>query len=108
MGKPIKIIDLAKKLIKLSGLKIKDSKNTDGDIEIKIIGLRPGEKLFEELFINKNIEKTSHKKITRDIEEEFDLKILNNLIDKLNSLNADFEKKSLLKNIEKIVDGKFK
>jgi FlaA1/EpsC-like NDP-sugar epimerase len=68
MGKPIKIIDLAKKVINLSGLKIKDSKNTDGDIEIKIIGLRPGEKLFEELFINKNIEKTSHKKITRDNE----------------------------------------
>jgi FlaA1/EpsC-like NDP-sugar epimerase len=108
MGKPIKIIDLAKKIINLSGLKIKDSINTDGDIEIKIIGLRPGEKLFEELFINKNIEKTSHKQITRDNEEGVDLNILNNLIDKLSSLNTNFEKKSLLKNIEKIVDGKFK
>ena len=54
MGKPIKINLLAKKMIKLSGLKIKDESNPDGDIEIKYTGLRPGEKLFEELLIGKN------------------------------------------------------
>ena len=51
MGQPIKIIELAKKMVELSGLKWKMSKDEDGDIEIKIIGLRPGEKLYEELII---------------------------------------------------------
>ena len=53
MGEPIKIFDLAKKMVELSGLKWKASENEEGDIEIKIIGLRPGEKLFEELMIEK-------------------------------------------------------
>ena len=56
MGKPIKILDLAKKLISIHGLKIKNEKNPKGDIEIKIIGLREGEKMHEELFY-KNTEK---------------------------------------------------
>ena len=52
-------------MIKLSGLSIKDSKNLDGDIEIKITGLRPGEKLYEELLIGDNPEKTFHEKIQK-------------------------------------------
>ena len=51
MGSPVKIIDLAKKMVELSGLKWKLNSLDDGDIEIKIIGLRPGEKLYEELMI---------------------------------------------------------
>ena len=45
MGKPVKVLNLAKKIIKLNGLKVKDKHNEDGDIEIKFIGLREGEKL---------------------------------------------------------------
>ena len=60
MGEPIKIIDLAKKMIALSGLSVKDSLNADGDIEIKTIGLRPGEKLYEELLIDSSAESTDH------------------------------------------------
>ena len=52
MGEQIKIYDLAKQMIKLNNLKIKDNQNPDGDIEIKFTGLRPGEKLFEELLID--------------------------------------------------------
>ena len=64
MGEPVKIVDLAKNLIKLSGLTIKDENEPDGDIEIKISGLRPGEKLFEELLYDINLsEKTSNNKI---------------------------------------------
>ena len=63
MGESIKIKDLIYRMIKLSGLSIKDAKNPDGDIEIKIIGLRPGEKLYEELIIGDNPQKTYHKKI---------------------------------------------
>ena len=65
MGESIKIIDLIEKMVKLSGLTVKDSKNLDGDIEIKIIGLRPGEKLYEELLIGDNPQKTDHEKIQK-------------------------------------------
>ena len=68
MGEPVKIYDLAKKMIQLSGLKILDSANPDGDIEIKFIGLRPGEKLYEELLLDGNIKKTKNQLIMR-IEE---------------------------------------
>lgn len=60
MGDPVRIIDLAAKMIKLSGLTLKDEQHQDGDIEIKITGLRPGEKLYEELLITDNILKTTH------------------------------------------------
>ena len=54
MGKPLKIYDLAKKMISLHGLKIKNSKNPNGNIEIKFTGLREGEKLHEELYFDQN------------------------------------------------------
>ena len=65
MGKSVKIKDLIYKIIKLSGLTVKDTKNLDGDIEIKITGLRPGEKLYEELLIGDNPQKTYHEKIQK-------------------------------------------
>jgi len=65
MGKSVKIKDLIYKMIKLSGLSIKDNKNLDGDIEIKITGLRLGEKLYEELLIGDNPQKTYHEKIQK-------------------------------------------
>ncbi|WP_416191295.1 polysaccharide biosynthesis protein [Neisseria sp. CCUG12390] len=63
MGESVKIIDLAKQMINLSGLKIKDALHPEGDIEIKITGLRPGEKLYEELLIGDEVEKTTHPRI---------------------------------------------
>jgi FlaA1/EpsC-like NDP-sugar epimerase len=65
MGESVKIKDLINKMIKLSGLSIKDDKNLDGDIEIKITGLRSGEKLYEELLIGENPQKTNHEKIQK-------------------------------------------
>ena len=65
MGESVKIKDLIEKMIKLSGLSIKNDKNLDGDIEIKITGLRPGEKLYEELLIGDNPQKTFHEKIQK-------------------------------------------
>jgi len=65
MGQSVKIKDLIYKMIKLSGLSIKNDENLDGDIEIKIIGLRPGEKLYEELLIGNNPQKTFHEKIMK-------------------------------------------
>ena len=65
MGESIKINEIIKKMISLSGLTIKDESNLSGDIEIKIIGLRPGEKIYEELLIGDNPEKTFHPKIQK-------------------------------------------
>ena len=65
MGESVKIKDLIEKMIKLSGLSIKNNNNLDGDIEIKITGLRPGEKLYEELLLGDNPQKTFHEKIQK-------------------------------------------
>jgi len=69
MGKPVEINMLAKKMIKLSGLKVKDESNPDGDIEIIYTGLRPGEKLFEELLIGENTIDTENPLIMRARED---------------------------------------
>jgi FlaA1/EpsC-like NDP-sugar epimerase len=65
MGESVKIKDLIHRIVKLSGLTVKDENNKDGDIEIKIIGLRPGEKLYEELLLGDNPQKTRHPKIQK-------------------------------------------
>ncbi len=69
MGEAVRIADLAKRMVELSGLTIKDSQNPYGDIEIKITGLRPGEKLYEELLIGERSESTSHPRILRASED---------------------------------------
>ena len=65
MGEPIRILDLAKRMIHLSGLEIKDDSHPNGEVEIVFTGLRPGEKLYEELLIGDNVSETSHKRIMR-------------------------------------------
>ena len=65
MGEQINIFDLAKRIVRLSGLTIKDEKNNKGDLMIKIIGLKKGEKLHEEVSLGKNLIKTSHPRIMK-------------------------------------------
>jgi FlaA1/EpsC-like NDP-sugar epimerase len=65
MGEPVKIIDLAQHMIELTGLTLKSTSNPDGDIEIEITGLRPGEKLYEELLIGDDPRQTSHSRIMK-------------------------------------------
>lgn len=60
MGEPVKILDMAKRMIHLSGFEVKDEANPNGDIEIAFTGLRPGEKLYEELLIGENVVSTHH------------------------------------------------
>src|SRR5690606_11913110 len=69
MGEPVRIIDLARRMIELSGLSVRDEDNPDGDIEIQISGLRPGEKLYEELLIGNNPEPTLHPRIMKAHED---------------------------------------
>lgn len=80
MGEPVKIYELAKTLIRLSGLEIKNDEFPDGDIEIKITGLRPGEKLYEELLIGDNVSSTKHSLIMRAEEEVLDWKVIKNFV----------------------------
>jgi len=102
MGDSIKIKDLINKMVNLSGLSIKDSKNLDGDIEVKITGLRPGEKLYEELLIGDSPQKTFHKKIQKAQDPfipfnklKIDLDQLSNLIEE----NKVEEVKHMLSNL---------
>jgi FlaA1/EpsC-like NDP-sugar epimerase len=69
MGEPVKIFDLAKRMVELSGLALKDDANPNGDIEIQVTGLRPGEKLYEELLIGDNPLPTSHARIMKAHED---------------------------------------
>lgn len=69
MGEPVKIMDLALRMVELSGLTVRDDENPDGDIELEIGGLRPGEKLYEELLIGDNPLPTSHPRIMKAQEE---------------------------------------
>jgi FlaA1/EpsC-like NDP-sugar epimerase len=92
MGEPVKILNLAKKMIHLSGLNVKDSNNPNGDIEILFTGLRPGEKLYEELLIGDSVLETEHQLILRSKEEMLpwsDLKLI------LNKLKTSVDKQNL-------------
>jgi FlaA1/EpsC-like NDP-sugar epimerase len=76
MGEQISIFSIAKKIIQLSGLTFKNSKNPNGDIPIKIIGLTKGEKILEELTLGENLKKTTHSQIMQ-CEEKIEYKNLN-------------------------------
>jgi FlaA1/EpsC-like NDP-sugar epimerase len=65
MGEPVKIIDLARRMVELSGFKVKDENSPEGDIAIEVVGLRPGEKLYEELLIGNNPQSTQHPRIMK-------------------------------------------
>ncbi|WP_036773030.1 polysaccharide biosynthesis protein [Photorhabdus australis] len=99
MGESVKIYDLARKMINLSGLTVKDETNPHGDIEIKTTGLRPGEKLYEELLIGDNVSGTNHPRIMTANEVFLTWDKLNPLLNNLKTSceNYDFE------NIRKIL-----
>lgn len=83
MGEPVKITDLAHSMIRLHGLTIKDKNHPEGDIEIQYSGLRPGEKLFEELLIGSNVSATNHPKIMRANERCLNLAQVEQILSKL-------------------------
>ena len=102
MGRSVKIKDLVSRIINLSGLSIKDENNPEGDIEIKIIGLRPGEKLYEELLIGDNPQPTQNKKIQKALDPFIPLDELKDDLDLLKQLsmkNQVIEAKEMLKKL---------
>jgi len=88
MGEPVRIVDLAKKMIHLSGLEIKDEAHSNGDIELEYTGLRPGEKLFEELLIGDNAKDTDNPLIMRAEEKSLSWNELKPILEDLNKAVA--------------------
>lgn len=90
MGEPVKIVDLARRMIELSGLTVRNADNPDGDIAIEFVGLRPGEKLYEELLIGDNPEPTRHRGIMKANEKFLPIaEFLNHLNDLDKILHAN-------------------
>lgn len=107
MGDPVRIQDLARQMIALSGLKYRATDSDIGDIGIEYSGLRPGEKLYEELLIDHdNTEITQHSRILRSFEKHYPLHQLIEVFEKMNSLTAiDEDIDWALKQLEYYVDG---
>ena len=106
MGEPVKIVDLAKQMIRLSGFKPMDEKGL-GDIALQFTGLRPGEKLYEELLIDhKDTQLTEHSRILRSFEKYFSLDELRPIFEKMSDLTAiDQDIDWALSQLEHYVDG---
>jgi len=103
MGEPVKIQDLARRMIRLMGLTVRDDENPDGDVEIEYTGLRPAEKLYEELMIGTDVSGTSHPRIMRANEEYIESAALLPLIEQLmqcsRSLDRDCVRQVLLDSV---------
>ena len=103
MNKPVRIDDLAKKMISLSGLKLKDEFHPDGDIEIKYIGLRPGEKLNEELLVGDNTSETDNPLIMRAEEDKLSWDELKPILDSLKNEIQDCNQEKIRKLLIQLV-----
>jgi FlaA1/EpsC-like NDP-sugar epimerase len=89
MGKPVRIADVARRMVHLSGLTVRDEENPEGDIEIRYTGLRPGEKLYEELLIGSNVTGTEHPMIMRALEHALPWDELQELLQNLQVVMGD-------------------
>ena len=106
MGEPVKIVDLAHRMIHLSGFDIKDAAHPEGDIEVIFTGLRAGEKLYEELIIGEdNIESTYHPLIMQAIEHSFPLDELESVLFELNEKQKEFDVFWLKQRFKQFVAG---
>ena len=106
MGEPVKIVDLAQRMIHLSGFDIKDAAHPEGDIEVIFTGLRDGEKLYEELIIGEdNIESTYHPLIMQAIEHSFPLDELESVLFELTEKQKEFDVPWLKQQFKQFVAG---
>jgi len=105
MGEPVRIHDLAVKMIHLSGLEVKDESHPDGDIEIKYTGLRAGEKLYEELLIGDNVSETDNPLIMRAQEEMLTWDELEPILNNLQTAIQECDQQKLREQLIKLVPG---
>ena len=105
MGEPVRINDLALKMIELSGLQLRDENNPDGDIEIKYTGLRPGEKLYEELLVDGEFTLTDNKLIMHAKEGMISLDKLKPILDQLEDAAINNQIEEIYKLIKLLIPG---
>lgn len=105
MGEPVRIVDLAERLIRLSGFEVKSTENPTGDIEIVFTGLRPGEKLFEELLIDGDITGTGHPKILRAEEQCMSNEHFQVVMQQLEKAISEQDTGRLISLLEKSING---
>ena len=103
MGEPVKILDLAHRMIRLMGHDIKDAEHTDADIEVKFTGLRPGEKLYEELLIGNNVSKTRHSRIQRAEEESVSAEQIKSYMEQLDKACSQYDCELIIKLMSQMV-----
>jgi len=103
MGKPVRIDDLARRMINLMGLTVRDGQHPDGDIEIAYTGLRPAEKLYEELLIGNNVTGTEHPMILRAIEHSLPWERVQALLDEILVAMSRFDCQRALKLLGEVV-----
>ena len=105
MGEPVKIDDLARSMVRLMGREVRDTNNPQGDIEIDYVGLRPGEKLREELLIGANTAGTEHPRIQRTMEPYLSLEKLEDVLEQLRATLVAGEPMVLQALLHKAVEG---
>ena len=103
MGEPVRIADLARSMIRLSGLAEKTANNAGGDIEIKAVGLRPGEKLFEELLIGDNVVPSGHPRIMCARERHIDPSLLDKMLGVLRQACDGGDTDTMLRQVRNLV-----
>jgi UDP-N-acetylglucosamine 4,6-dehydratase len=104
MGEPIRIEELARNMVALSGMTVRDEHNLSGDIEIVYVGLRPGEKLYEELFVGSDALETEHPRIKMAKERFLPLPVLMELIDELSANIAKADAVAVRQSMRQLVE----
>ncbi|MFL9879106.1 nucleoside-diphosphate sugar epimerase/dehydratase [Herbaspirillum rhizosphaerae] len=105
MGDPVRILDLAYRMVELSGLSVRDDQVPDGDIEIKVTGLRTGEKLYEELLIGENPQPTAHSRIMKAHEDFLPWTKLKDELNQLATVMESHDLKALKIILQRLVSG---
>lgn len=105
MGEPVRILDLARRMIVLSGFEVRDDQNPEGDIKVVEVGMRSGEKLYEELLIDGNPEKTEHPRIFKSREDFLPWNQLELKLQELNSALGVSNEQALLNLLRELVSG---
>jgi FlaA1/EpsC-like NDP-sugar epimerase len=103
MGQPVRIYDLARRMIQLSGLTVRDEQHPEGDIDIHFSGLRPAEKLFEELLIGKNVTGTDHPMIMRAIEHSLPWEQVEEMLGELLVILSEYDCHAAIAALQKAV-----
>ena len=105
MGQPVRIVDLAYRMVQLSGLSVRDEDTPDGDIDIQVTGLRPGEKLYEELLIGETARQTAHPRIMKANEDFLPWPELKDYLEQLSQMVEENDVAAIRSLLAKLVTG---